>query len=140
MKRGAHARAEGVNGGQGSADDDTVRCQEGHEVGDAESQECPRLADRLLDLLMGFQVRCLLFPVEPVRLVELPALCFGLLFLQLASQVPVLYLPQTVVDIPVPKICNVRQLVHALGQPVYFLKLHSARYSFLRSVTICSSS
>ena len=68
------------------------------------------------------------------------ALCLGFLLLQLASQVPVIHLTQTVVDIPIPKIGNVRQLVHALGQPVYFLKLHSARYSFLRSVTICSSS
>ena len=45
VKRGAHARAEGVDGGQGSADDDSLGRQEGDEVGDAESQECPRLAD-----------------------------------------------------------------------------------------------
>ena len=45
MECGAHSRGEGVDGGEGPSDDDSLRCQEGHEVGDAVAQKGSRLAD-----------------------------------------------------------------------------------------------
>ena len=45
MECGAHSGGEGVDGGECSTDDDSLGCQEGHEVGDAVAQEGARLAD-----------------------------------------------------------------------------------------------
>ena len=45
MECGAHSRGEGVDGGEGSSDDDSLRRQEGHEVGDAMAQKGSGLAD-----------------------------------------------------------------------------------------------
>ena len=45
MECRAHSGREGVDGGECSTDDDSLGCQEGHEVGDAVAQERARLAD-----------------------------------------------------------------------------------------------
>ena len=45
MECGAHSRGESIDGGEGSSDDDSLRRQEGHEVGDAVAQKGSRLAD-----------------------------------------------------------------------------------------------
>ena len=45
MECRAHSGGEGIDGGESSSDDDSLRCQEGHEVGDAVTQQGARLAN-----------------------------------------------------------------------------------------------
>ena len=45
MERGAHSGGEGIDGRECSTDNDSLGCQEGHEMGDAMAQEGARLAD-----------------------------------------------------------------------------------------------
>ena len=56
VERCAHSGGESIDGGECPTDDDSLGCQEGHEVGDAVAQERARLADGRRNF--GYAVAC----------------------------------------------------------------------------------